>query len=224
MLKVSSTSTLTIINLIYHFVTLVIWVHIYIYIIIFYFFFDMAFWVFITLVSIRPRKPNSRSRTLRFDLEHQRARKKNGCYDLNWNIDFYDRNLDFGDSGQDFDISNFGWKQLLWPELSQLWAWNIFGHFFFSTRENWVVVFASRRNNGSVACHLDKERDSCGCVKRNSLGTGRENWRKKKLYTINICGLFDIGYDWRCKRMSEPKKKKKNWHMILCKNIKLWYM
>jgi hypothetical protein len=32
--------------------------------------------------------------------------------------------------------------------------------FLFSTRENWVVVFASKGNNGNVACHIDKEREN----------------------------------------------------------------
>jgi hypothetical protein len=49
--------------------------------------------------------------------------------------------------------------------IKHLWA------FLFSTRENWVVAFAGRGNNESTACHLDKERDSRGCGKRNSSGT-----------------------------------------------------
>jgi hypothetical protein len=54
---------------------------------------------------------------LRFDTEHQRARKENMViiYGVNWNISFYDRNLDFGD---------YGWHRLLWPEFRdrQLWS------------------------------------------------------------------------------------------------------
>jgi hypothetical protein len=33
------------------------------------------------------------------------------------------------------------------------------------------VVFGGRGNHGSVACHLDKERDSRGYGKRNSSNT-----------------------------------------------------
>lgn len=45
-------------------------------------------------------------------------------------------------------------------------------NFFFSTRDNWVVLFASRGNNGNTTYHPDKERDSRGCGKKNSSGTG----------------------------------------------------
>jgi len=38
-----------------------------------------------------------------------------------------------------------------------------------------VVAFAGRGNNGSVACHLDKERDSYECGKRNSSSIGCKN-------------------------------------------------
>jgi hypothetical protein len=54
------------------------------------------------------------------------------------------------------------------------------GIFFFSTRENWVVVFASRESNGNATCHLNKERDSCGCGKRNSSGHMMRKLKKKK--------------------------------------------
>jgi hypothetical protein len=79
-LQVFSTSTLTIINLIYHFTTFVSWM--------------------LVTLSQYTRKPNGKSRTLRFNLEHQRARKKKKkkrrkerYYSLNWNISFYDWNL-----------------------------------------------------------------------------------------------------------------------------------
>jgi hypothetical protein len=52
------------------------------------------------------------------------------------------------------------------PTIGMKHLWAIF--FFFLTRENWMVVFASRRNNGNATCHIYKERDSRGCMKRNS--------------------------------------------------------
>jgi len=168
----------------------------------------------VTLVLIRPLKPNGIAETLRFDIEHQRARKENMAI-MAWietsvsmietwisatmagtltstilaGIGYYGRNLDIG---------NFGRKRLLLPIMSikPLLA------FFFSTRENWVVVFASRRNNGNVACHLSKERE----LREWESVEGWENTRKEKWYTMNICGYFDFGYNWRCKRMSEQKK------------------
>jgi hypothetical protein len=43
--------------------------------------------VLVTLVSIHLRKSNRKSRTLRFDLEHQRDKEKeNGYYGLNVNV------------------------------------------------------------------------------------------------------------------------------------------
>jgi hypothetical protein len=88
-------------------------------------------WVLITLVSIRPRKPNGRSRTLRFDLEQQMSKKKEAI--IAWirtsaamtgtltsaimaGIGYYGQDLD--------NWWLFGWHQLQWPELSQLWALN----------------------------------------------------------------------------------------------------
>jgi hypothetical protein len=69
---------------------------------------------------------------LRFDLEHQRAkkikkkkkerkkeRKKKGYYGLNWNISFYDQNLDFSNSGR---------HRLLWSGLGHRQFWPEFGH------------------------------------------------------------------------------------------------
>jgi len=72
-LQIVSTSTLTTINLIYHLVTFVSWV---LATLISLELVTLVCWVLVTLVSIRSCKPNGRSRTLRFDLEHQRARKK----------------------------------------------------------------------------------------------------------------------------------------------------
>jgi hypothetical protein len=62
----------------------------------------------------------------------------------------------------------------IWSTMGMKPLWTLFFIylFIFPTRDNWVVLFASRGNNGSVACHLDKERDSCGCGKRNNSGTG----------------------------------------------------
>jgi hypothetical protein len=89
--------------------------------------------------------------------------------------------------GWDLDIDDFVRHKLLWLKFGprQLWQeastmvetgptigmkplWVFF--FFQQERIGWVV-FTSRGNNGNVACHLHKERDSCGCGKRNSSST-----------------------------------------------------
>jgi hypothetical protein len=88
--------------------------------------------------------------------------------------------LDFSDDGRDLDIDDFGRHRLLWPKFRHQQLWLEAGtiaeveptmsmkpllaifFFFFLTKENWVVVFASIRNNDNVACHLDKERESRG--------------------------------------------------------------
>jgi hypothetical protein len=57
----------------------------------------------------------------------------------------------------------------IWPTMGMKPFWTIF---FSSTRDNWVVLFASRGNNGNTTSHPDKERDSRGCGKKNSSGTG----------------------------------------------------
>jgi hypothetical protein len=122
-LQVSSTSTLTII---YHLVTLVSWVYV-----------TFFSWVLVTLVSIRPHKPNGIMQTLRFNLEFQRARKKMAIMawiekSVSMTEAWTSVNLaGIGYYAQNLDIGNFGRKWLLLPELSQLWAWNIFGHICF---------------------------------------------------------------------------------------------
>jgi hypothetical protein len=115
---------------------------------------------------------------LRFDTEHQRARKENMViiYGVNWNISFYDRNLDFGD---------YGWHRLLWPEFRDRQLWSeaatideieltmsmkpLLAFFFQQERIGWVV-FASRAKKGSAGCHFDKERLTW-YEKRNSSAT-----------------------------------------------------
>jgi hypothetical protein len=83
----------------------------------------------------------------------------------------------------------------------------------------WWVVSADRGSNGNAACHPNKERDSRGCGKINSLGTWWKNvegWgspRKKKLAHDGYCGHFDFGY-LKMQRMSAHNKKKKKLHRI----------
>jgi hypothetical protein len=94
---------------------------------------------------------------LKFDLEHQRAIKKKEKEEatLAWigksvsmtetwtsatmvGIWTTATLADIGYYGRNLNIGNFGQKRLLWLKFSQLWAWNLLEHIFFSTRENWV--------------------------------------------------------------------------------------
>jgi hypothetical protein len=78
--------------------------------------------------------------------------------------------------------------------------------FFFSTRENWVVVFASRRKNGNVACHLDKERKSSGWESVEGWeNTRKENGTRWIFVGILILIMIEDGKGW---------VNKKKWHMI----------
>jgi hypothetical protein len=161
----------TIINLIYHLITFVHWVLV-----------TLVSWMLVILVSICPHKPNGGSQTLRFDLQHQRARKKL-LYGLNWNISFHDWNLDFGDSVR---------HQLLWSRLEHRWFWPA----SVIMARIWWVVSADRGNNGNAAYDPNKERDSRGYGKINSLGTWWKNvegWgspRKTKIGTRWILWAF----------------------------------
>jgi hypothetical protein len=56
------------------------------------------------------------------------------------------------------------------PTIGMKPLWYFF--FFFQQKRIGYVIFAGKRNNGSAACHCDKERDSHGFEKRNSSGTG----------------------------------------------------
>jgi hypothetical protein len=68
----------------------------------------------------------------------------------------------FGYYGQNLNIGNYGQKRLLWLELGQLWAQNLFDLSFFKKKKEKEeeiiggVVFVCRVNNDSAACHLDK--------------------------------------------------------------------
>jgi hypothetical protein len=63
----------------------------------------------------------------------------------------------------------------------------LFSFFFFQQKRIGWVVFAGRGNYGNAACHPDKERDSCGCGKRN-------NWAQDEKTQKNKIKLAHDGY------------------------------
>jgi hypothetical protein len=92
--------------------------------------------------------------------------------------------------------------------MKHLWA------HLFSTRENWVVVFASKGNYGNAACYLNKERDPHGCGKRNISGTrlenveGWENSKNKKIKMVHDGYLWTFWF-WLWLKMQKDERKKK---------------
>jgi hypothetical protein len=73
--------------------------------------------------------------------------------------------------GWNLDLGNFGQKRGTMVEIGPTIGMKPLWIFLFQQKRIERVVFTSRGNNGSVACHLEKERDSRGCGKRNSSGT-----------------------------------------------------
>jgi hypothetical protein len=119
--------------------------------------------------------------------------------------------------GQNSDVGNFGQMRLLWPELCQLWAWNLFGHFFFQQeRIGWWYLLVEK---AMAMRHviLTKRETHVGVGREIAWAQDEKMWKdektqkkkkKKNWHMMAICGHFDFGYNWRCKRISEQKKKK----------------